>query len=57
MRYFVTEPVPGGYAWWDVADRNSEVMPNFAVATFYKDLPDAGRMAHDLCDKLNRAKK
>ena len=56
-RYIVTKPVEGpeGNPWWGVADTESETMENFAVATFFKDLPDAGKMAYDLCDKLNHA--
>lgn len=52
-RYFITPPVDGGYAWWDVCDSRSEVMPNFAVATFFKDLPGAEAAARALCDQLN----
>ncbi len=54
MRYIVTKPVEGGYAFWNVADTQSEIMPNFAVATFSVHMPNAGREAYDLCEKLNR---
>jgi hypothetical protein len=52
-RYIVTHPVPQGYAWFRVADTQSDVMPNFEVATFYKDMPGAEAEANDLCERLN----
>lgn len=53
MRYFVTEPVEGGYAFWDVRERDSPIMPNFAVASFSIHMPGAEREARKLCAQLN----
>jgi hypothetical protein len=50
MRYIVTKPVEGGYAWWVIIDTQR----NAPGAQFAVDLPDAGKTAYDLCDKLNR---
>jgi len=60
QRYIVTEPVPGGNAWWSVRDtftkeqgnRNGQ---NFGLADFFRDMPDAEKEARDLCDRLNAA--
>ncbi len=45
MRYFVTEPIPNGYAYYDVRDHESNLGENFSVATFWRDMPGvtAGR--------------
>jgi hypothetical protein len=53
MRYVLTRPVSFGYAYFNVVDTQSKVMPNFAVATFYRDMPDAGEEAIKLCERLN----
>jgi hypothetical protein len=52
-RYIVTEPVENGYAWFTVADQHSGIMPNFAVATFFRYMPQAREEAHALCARLN----
>jgi hypothetical protein len=54
-RYILTEPVKDGYAWWSVRDTKSEHGINFAVAEFYKYMPNAEQEAKALCDRLNRA--
>lgn len=54
MRHFeVTPPLPGGYAWWDVIEPASDVMQNFAVASFSTKCPNAEREARELCARLN----
>ncbi len=53
-RYFVTEPTPGGYAYWDVLDSGSpELGSPFSMATIYKDMPGAEHFARKICDYLN----
>jgi hypothetical protein len=55
-RYFVTPPVEGGYAWWNVIDSQSKLYwgdDNFPVASFSIHLPNAKKEAHPLCDRLN----
>jgi hypothetical protein len=55
-RYVVVPPVPGGYAFWNVADtRSSEYFTedNFAVATISVHVPNAEQLARELCDRLN----
>jgi hypothetical protein len=52
-RYQVTRPISGGYAYYSVIDLRSDVMPNFAVATFYRGMPDAESEAETLAAKLN----
>ena len=46
-RYFITKPVPGGYAYYDVRDREGldGKDPNFSLMTVYKDAPEA----EDVC--------
>jgi hypothetical protein len=54
MRHFeVIPPVPDGYAWWDVIEPESDVMENFAVATFSIHCPGAEAEALALCARLN----
>lgn len=52
-RYFVTEPVPGGYAYFDVRDRSSKEMPNFSLVTIWKKFPNAREVALGLAEQLN----
>lgn len=52
-RYMVTEPVPGGYAWWNIRDTESKVMPNFSVASFSIHMPGAEHEARRICANLN----
>ena len=54
MNYFVTGPVPGGNAWWEVHAMTGYEYENFIVASFFRDLPEAEKLANDLCDKLNK---
>ncbi len=56
MRYFVTEPIPNGYAYYDVRDHESNLGENFSVATFWRDMPGADKVARDLCMMLNEGK-
>jgi chromosome condensin MukBEF ATPase and DNA-binding subunit MukB len=53
-RYILTAPVKGGTCWWNVADTESPIMQNFAVASFAESMPDAFREARQLCDRLNK---
>lgn len=55
-RYVVTAPVRHGYQWWNVADTQSRIMENFAVATFAASMPNAGVEARALCQRLNEAR-
>jgi len=55
-RYRVTDPVDGGYAYFDVIEPESNIMPNFAVATIWKGMPNARNEAYALCARLNGAK-
>jgi hypothetical protein len=57
MRFKVTEPVPGGYAYFDVIAVSGFEYPNFAVATFFKDIPHARDEAYALRDRLNAGGK
>ncbi len=52
-RYKLIRPVPGGYAYWDVIDLQSPIMPNFAVASLSKHGPNARRNAVLLMHRLN----
>lgn len=52
MRYIVTKPVPGGYAFYDVVDTESTRMPNMSVQSFPKRDPDAARKAEELRKSL-----
>jgi hypothetical protein len=58
MKFFVTTPVEGseGYPYWDVREAESSDGPNFSVASFFKKLPNAEKLARDLCRYLNEAK-
>lgn len=53
MRYVVTEPVPDGYQWWDIADTQNKSMRNFVVASFSVLIPGAENEARSLCARLN----
>ena len=53
MRYIVTEPVPGGYAWWDVRDTQDPHMPNRPVISVAKDLSRAEFLVRNECERLN----
>lgn len=55
MRYIIIPPVPDGDAWWYVNDTQSEIYPNFTMATFYRECPNAEAEARALCDRLNEA--
>ncbi len=52
-RYVVTPPIPEGNQWWYVVDTESDLMPNFQVASFFAGMPNAGREAAGLCGRLN----
>lgn len=52
-RYILDPPVPNGEAWWDIADTESEIEPNFEVASFSIHMPNAEQEARSLCDRLN----
>lgn len=54
MRYKLVKPIPNGYAYYDVADTQSSIMPNFVVASFSVRMPGAAREARLLRTKLNR---
>lgn len=47
-RYYITAPVAGGYAWWDVRDRiglfDNPYYARFPVASFFRDEPNAEQM-------------
>jgi hypothetical protein len=48
------DPVPNGYAYFNVIDRESEIMPNFAVATFSSAFAQCARdEAYFLAARLN----
>lgn len=51
-RYFVTPPVEGGYAFWNVTRNNFEG-ENEHVAVISKSMPNAEQEALDLCARLN----
>lgn len=53
LRYFVTAPVPHGFAWWGVADNRSTLMPKFEVAAMHKDMPNAEKEIRALAERLN----
>ena len=57
MRYIVTEPVPGGEAYYFVADTESPVYPNFGLVSISEHTPDAGKLAREICDRLNGVRK
>ncbi len=52
-RYFVTEPVEGGYEYYDVCDRTSSIRPNFALVTISRHMPHAKELAEAVCETLN----
>jgi hypothetical protein len=52
-RYAVVDPVPNGYAYFNVIDRESEVMPNFPMVIISERIPDARDMARLWADRLN----
>lgn len=55
-RYFVTPPIHGGNAWWQVRDSQSSKYwgeNNFVIADFFKDIPNAESHANELAEKLN----
>jgi len=52
-RYLVTKPVEGGFAYYRVADTQSDIQADFGVATFYKDMPNAQAEANALAERLN----
>ena len=52
-RYRLVPPVEGGEAYWLIADKDNEANPNFAVASFFKDMPNAQDEAVALCARLN----
>jgi hypothetical protein len=56
-RYFITKPIPGGYAYFDIRDQESVLGENFSVATFWKDMPNVEKEVEDLCAVLNVAGK
>lgn len=56
-RYIVTSPVRHGYSWWNVADTQSRLFKNFAVATFSESIPHAEQEARGLSARLNEAWK
>ncbi len=53
-KYFVTDPVHHGTAYYNVRERESPIMPNFAVATFSRHMPHAEKEARELCARLNK---
>lgn len=53
-RYLVVPPIPDGYQWWKIADTQSEIMPNFEVATFAASMPFAEEETRKLCRRLNK---
>lgn len=55
MRYRLLAPVPGGYAFWAIADTQSAIMPNFAVVTISKHCPGAESLARLVLEKLGAA--
>lgn len=54
--FYITEPVEGGYAWFDVRSESNYLneYPNFTVASFFKDMPNAKKEAIALRDRLNQ---
>lgn len=50
-RYFITEPVPDGHAYYDVRDRNGPY-PNFSLVSIWKDTPVALEIAQDVLRRL-----
>lgn len=54
-RYVVTAPVRHGYQWWNIADTQSRIMENFAMATFAASMPNAEVEARGVCERLNAA--
>lgn len=57
MRYLTIAPVNGGYAFWDVIDTKSEVMPNFVIAALSIHAPNAEKEAKELAKKWNKGEK
>jgi hypothetical protein len=55
-RYAVIDPVPNGYSYFNVIDRQSEIMPNFPLAVFSERMPNARDEAYGLAARLNAAK-
>lgn len=53
--FFFTEPVPGGYAWWNVGRLKGGEYPNFKMADFFRGMPRAAHEARNLCVALNEA--
>lgn len=54
-RYRINSPIPGGYQYWDVIDTESEVMPNFPVASLSVHMPGAAQEADRIWKKLSGA--
>ena len=52
MRYYVTDPVDGGYAWFNVCDNQADMAVR-TIATFYKNMPMARSEAYALAIRLN----
>jgi hypothetical protein len=52
-RYLVIPPVSNGYACYKVIDRQSEIMPNFALAIISQRMPGARDEAYTVADRLN----
>lgn len=55
LRYRVTRPVPGGYAYWNVVDTSEPNLPRIAV--IWKDTPGAQHYAFDIAEALNLGAK
>lgn len=59
MKYFLTEPVHGGYAFWDVRlpeftnPERDEIYSNFILASFSIHMPNAEKEARALLARLN----
>lgn len=54
-RYFVTDPTPGGYRYFDVrdGDQNNPGGPNFSVATIWSGMANAKHVAERIARDLN----